>query len=114
MLPYCNFNGVGIIPWGPIAAGQLCRPVGEASTRSDSAKGGPWEVKYSDADKAIVGRVEEVAKKHGKTMAQVALAWAQTKCSSPIVGMSSIKRVEDNILGEYKLTEEEIKYLEEP
>jgi aryl-alcohol dehydrogenase-like predicted oxidoreductase len=110
MNPYCNYNGVGIIPWGPIAGGHLCRPVGVQTTR---AQGG-FRANKSEADKAIIGRVEEVAKKVGRSMAQVALAWAQANCTSPIVGISSIERLDENILGEFKLSEEDRKYLEEP
>jgi aryl-alcohol dehydrogenase-like predicted oxidoreductase len=113
MIPYCNYNGIGLIPWGPIASGQLCRPVGALTARDQ----GTWGLMHgtkSDPDKEIIGRVEEVAKKLGKSMAQVALAWAETKCASPIVGISSVKRLEENILGGWKLSEEDAKYLEEP
>ena len=114
MLPYCNYNGIGLIPWAPLAAGNLCRPLGIDTVRSDVNKNGPMRMQFSDADKAIISRVEELSKKHGTTMAKVALAWTQSKCSSPIIGMSSVKRIEDNILGDFTLGEEDIKYLEEP
>ena len=113
MIPYCDYNGIGLIPWGPIAGGHLCRPVGTETTRAQGAFGASRANK-SDADKEIIRRVEEVAKKHGKSMAQVALAWAEGKCASPIVGISSVKRLEENILGGWKLSEEDRKYLEEP
>ena len=90
MIPYCNAHGIGLIPWGPLAAGDLCRPFSETSTRKESAKGTPFERKFSDADKMIISRVEEIAKKRGWTMTQVALAWIDKKVSSPIVGCSSV------------------------
>jgi len=55
-----------------------------------------------------------VAKKHNVPMAQIAMAWMMPKVSSPIIGMSSPERLEDAIIGDLKLTEEEVKYLEEP
>jgi aryl-alcohol dehydrogenase-like predicted oxidoreductase len=73
MIPYCKAHGIGIIPWGPLAAGALARPLGVETTRSDSAKGTVFESKYSDIDKTIIGRVEELAKKKGCTMSQIAL-----------------------------------------
>jgi aryl-alcohol dehydrogenase-like predicted oxidoreductase len=113
MIPYCNYNGVGLIPWGPIAGGHLCRPVGTETTRGQLLAGS-WRASESDADKEIIRRVEEVAKKFGKSMAQVALAWAESRCTSPIVGINSVKRLEENILGGWKLSEEDCRYLEEP
>ncbi|KAJ7590462.1 NADP-dependent oxidoreductase domain-containing protein [Mycena floridula] len=115
MLPYCRFNGIGIIPWGPLCAGALGRPLNaEASTRAQATIGTPWEPKYTEADKTIIARVEEIAKKRDQSMAQVALAWVGSKVSSPIVGISSVNRLEEAINPSFTLTEEEIKYLEEP
>jgi aryl-alcohol dehydrogenase-like predicted oxidoreductase len=93
MIPYCNAHGIGLIPWGPLQAGDLAHPVAESTTRKDSLKGTPRERKYSEADQAIIGRVEEIAKKRGWKMSEVALAWVATKVSSPIVGCSSVSRV---------------------
>jgi aryl-alcohol dehydrogenase-like predicted oxidoreductase len=114
MIPYCNYNGIGLIPWGPIAGGHLCRPVGTQTTRSLTRGGVSRTDNLSDADKEIIRRVDEVSKRLGKSMAQVALAWAETKCTSPIVGIGSVKRLEENILGGWKLSEEDCRYLEEP
>ena len=57
MIPYCNYNGIGLIPWGPIAGGHLCRPVGMQTTRAQTA--GAWRANKSDVDKEIISRVEE-------------------------------------------------------
>lgn len=106
---------MGIIPWSPVAAGSLTRPLAAApTTRFESEKSLPWGVKFKEGDDQIIQRVEEVAKKKGWSMVQVALAWISTKVASPIVGISSIKRLEENVIPGYVLTEEEIKYLEEP
>lgn len=69
----------------------------------------------TDSDGEIAGRVEEIAEKKGVSMASVATAWSLSKGVSPIIGLSSKKRIDEaceNI--KVKLTEEEIKYLEEP
>lgn len=112
MNAYCNFNGTGLIPWAPVAAGVLCRPLSEsnATTRGETRKSST----FSDADSTIINRVEELAKKKGWTMTQVALAWVGMKVASPIVGMSSIKRIEENIITGMTLDEKEVTYLEEP
>ncbi|KZT53424.1 Aldo/keto reductase [Calocera cornea HHB12733] len=114
MNAFCNYSGVGLIPWGPVAGGHLTRPLGEDSTRSEGTKGTPFELKHTDADKEIIRRVDELAKKKGWNMAQVALAWINTKVTAPIVGISSPARLQEAIIPDKKLTEEEIKYLEEP
>lgn len=110
MNAYCNFNGIGLIPWGPVAAGKLCRPVDANTTSRANTNTQP----FSEADKAVIGRVEELAKKKGWTMTQVALAWINGKVSSPIVGMSSVERVYENIITGMVLDEDENKFLEEP
>lgn len=115
MNAYCNFEQIGLIPWGPLADGFLARPASASDTaRSQATKGSPFERKLNDADKEIIKRVEELSKKKGWKMAQVALAWSASKVASPIVGMSSPQRLDDAIISDKKLTDEEIKYLEEP
>ncbi|KZT62342.1 Aldo/keto reductase [Calocera cornea HHB12733] len=108
---YCEYAGIGLIPWGPVAAGLLARPLEKAT---DTARAKAQQRSLSDADKKIITRVEELAKKKGWTMAQVALAWIDGKCSSPIVGFSSPQRLEEAIIPDKKLTPEDFKYLEEP
>ncbi|KZS91915.1 Aldo/keto reductase [Sistotremastrum niveocremeum HHB9708] len=115
MNAYCNHAGIGLIPWGPLAAGHLARPIGTDETkRIESSKGTPWEKKFSEADKEIIKRVGEIAEKKGWKRGQVALSWIGEKVSSPIVGFSSPQRLEEAIIPDKKLTPEEIKYLEEP
>nr|WOG36155.1 uncharacterized protein [Candida metapsilosis] len=122
MIPFCKENDlskVGIIPWSPIARGVLTRPVGEVSAnkRQDS------DQKFTrlgldaltDADTEIIKRVEKVAKDHGESMAVIATAWVISKGCNPIVGLNSEKRVEDIIKATVvKLSDDEVKYLEEP
>ncbi|KAF2399743.1 Aldo/keto reductase [Trichodelitschia bisporula] len=110
MNPFCAESGVGLIPWAPLYRGHLARPLDAEQTER-----GKTTAPLSDVDKAIIGRVEEVAKKRGWSMGTVALAWTIAKGANPIVGISSIKRLDETIEVTGKsLTEEEIKYLEEP
>ena len=92
MIPYCNHHGIGLIPWGPLHGGDLARPYGSITQRKEETQKGPYAKKYLPQDEVIVKRVEEIAKKRGWTMGQVSLAWAGTKVSSPIVGVSSVSR----------------------
>jgi len=115
MIPYCKAHGIGLIPWSPLAGGTLARPHGLSPTqRAEASKGTMWEEKFTGADIAIVGRVEDIAKKRGWSMAEVALAWVTAKTDSPITGINSLKRLEQVLVKDKALTEEETKYLEEP
>ncbi|KZT60253.1 Aldo/keto reductase [Calocera cornea HHB12733] len=98
MNKYCDFTSVGLIPWSPLAAGQLARPLSQSTAREDSAKGTPFEMKKSEADKEIINRVEKLAKEKGWTMDQVAHAWINTKVALPIIGFSSVARLEEAII----------------
>ncbi|KAG1881123.1 NADP-dependent oxidoreductase domain-containing protein [Suillus subluteus] len=113
MLAYCKHNGIGVIPWAPLAHGVLARPLGTETTRSNSRKGTILKKNLSSADTTIINRVEELAKKKNCKMSQIALAWVASKVSSPIVGISSIQRLQESIIEEIELTPEEIKYMEE-
>ncbi|KAG1745677.1 NADP-dependent oxidoreductase domain-containing protein [Suillus lakei] len=114
MLAYCNHNGIGVIPWAPLAAGVLARPVGTETTRLNSTKGHAFERKVTDGDATIINRVEELSKKKNCKMSQIALAWVASKVSSPIVGISSLQRLGESIVQGVELTPEEMTYLEEP
>ncbi|OSC96861.1 aryl-alcohol dehydrogenase [Trametes coccinea BRFM310] len=115
MFPTLKLFGVGSIPWSPLARGLLTRPVGEDSKRSSV----DWFInRYKNESTVnVVSRVEEVAKKRGISMAQVAIAWILSKpgVTAPIVGTTNLSNLEDILAGiDVKLTEDEIKYLEEP
>ncbi|KAJ8585131.1 Aldo/keto reductase [Rhizopogon salebrosus TDB-379] len=114
MLAYCKHNGIGVIPWAPLASGFLARPVGTETTRRNSAKGTPVERKLIGGDQTIVSRVEEFAKKRNCKMSQIALAWVASKVASPIVGVNSVQRLQESILDGIELTPEEMASLEQP
>ncbi|GME48323.1 putative aryl-alcohol dehydrogenase protein [Neofusicoccum parvum] len=114
MIPFCEATGVAVIPWSPLARGLLAKPAGKGgqSLRGQAdKKGKAWN---ETANMEIVGRVEELAGKKGVSMASVATAWVLQKGCCPIVGLSTVERVEE-IVGvlKVKLTDEEMRYLEE-
>ncbi|KAL4932260.1 aldo/keto reductase [Aspergillus undulatus] len=119
MIPYCHHAGIGLIPWSPLARGLLARPWRSAPTLRESTDGALNMLirnRETEADKAIVERVEEIAKKKGVSMAQVAIAWS-LGCGgeNPILGLSSKERIDEAVESiKVKLTEDERKYLEEP
>ncbi|KIY53406.1 Aldo/keto reductase [Fistulina hepatica ATCC 64428] len=114
MLAYCKFHGIGVIPWGPLNAGALARPVQTPETTRWNATTAWRNANFSDADVQIINKVEEIAKNRGWSMAQVALAWVNSKVASPIVGLSSVKRLEESLIDTFELTEEEREALEKP
>lgn len=113
---YCKKTGVGLIPWGPLATGALARPLSENKTvRAERASERIKDHTTSEADMETINRVEEVAKKKGWTMAQVAYVWSLSKTTSPILGISSEKRLKEFVDAvDFELTAEEKKFLEEP
>ncbi|KAG8757506.1 hypothetical protein FRC12_010287 [Ceratobasidium sp. 428] len=118
MVPTLKMFGVGMIPWSPLARGALTRPLGsQATTRSETDPWASYLPTTREANAAIVNRVEEIAKARNISMAQVAVAWSLSKdyMTAPIIGTTSLKNLEDIIGGiDVKLTEEEIKQLEDP
>uniref|UniRef100_A0A2D3UP21 Related to aryl-alcohol dehydrogenases n=1 Tax=Ramularia collo-cygni TaxID=112498 RepID=A0A2D3UP21_9PEZI len=118
MIPYCKSTGIGLIPWSPVSRGVLCRPWDERTTKRESSDNflqRSIRSRESEADKAIVGRVEEIAKKYGVSMTCVATAWSIRKGCSPIIGLNSKERIEEAVQNaNFVLSEEDAKYLEEP
>lgn len=123
MHPYCRDAGIGIIPWSPLARGLLARPYqaasGEKSVRETTDAFAQMLIgPTTDVDISIIGRVEELAKKKGCSMAQVSMAWSLMKGVNPIIGVNSVKRVDEaaqavTLVANGLLTTEDIKYLEE-
>ncbi|KAK4499712.1 hypothetical protein PRZ48_010230 [Zasmidium cellare] len=113
MIPFCKAEGVGLIPWSPIARGLLTRPWAEQSDRSQhDTKTKKWF--QGDQNQGIVQRVERFAKARGCSMSDVALAWLLHKGTSPIVGLNSIERIAGASKAlAVRLTDSEIRALEE-
>ncbi len=115
MNKFCHETGVGLIPWAPLFRGHLARPLGTDTTRSKTGMPSAMSRGLSDEDEAIIKRVSELAEKHGWKMSQVALAWIIQRGTIPIVGFSNTARIDEacDVKGK-TLTDEEMKYLEEP
>jgi aryl-alcohol dehydrogenase-like predicted oxidoreductase len=119
MNKFCKETGVGLIPWAPLCRGYLARPPSstQISPRSlEEQKMGPvLATGHTESDRVIINRVQELAEKKGWKMSTVALAWINKRVSSPIVGFSSVERIDDALAARGKeLTEDDEKYLEEP
>jgi aryl-alcohol dehydrogenase-like predicted oxidoreductase len=118
MLPLCAAEGIGVIPWSPLARGRLTRAWDEATerTRTDDV-GKTLYTSQVDADRRVVERVGQMAAARGIPRAQVALAWLLHKpeVTSPIVGASNPRQLDDAVAAlEIRLTPAEIASLEEP
>jgi len=116
MNKFCAETGVGLIPWAPLYRGHLARPSSSEDTdRSAATKNHSMFKDGTGPDISIIKRVEELATKHGWKMSQVALAWIIQKGTIPIVGFSNLGRLDEAVDVKGKtLTDEEMKYLEEP
>jgi aryl-alcohol dehydrogenase (NADP+) len=116
MHPLCVDQGIGVIPWSPLARGRLTRDWGEVTNRSEQDDFGR-RLYDERSDRAIVDRVAEVAAERGVPRAQVALAWVLAKpvVTAPIVGVTKDAHLDDAVAAvDLQLTEEEIARLEEP
>ena len=112
MIPLCQDQGVGIIPWSPLARGRLTRSWDTTTSRSETDEWGASL--YRDEDAAVVEKVHAVAQQHGVSRAQVALAWllAQPGVASPIVGITKPEHLTDALASvDLELSNEEIEEL---
>jgi 1-deoxyxylulose-5-phosphate synthase len=115
MHPLCLDQGVGVIPWSPLARGRLARPVLEQRSTTRSGSDPIGDRMYSEADDAVVNAVADVAKSRGLPMAQVGLAWMLHKdaVTAPIVGATKPGHVEDAVAAvDVDLSDDEIAALE--
>ncbi len=115
MLPLCAAEGVGSIPWSPLARGRLTRPWDATTARSETDEFG--STLYREEDEEIVARTLAVAERLGRTPAQVALAWLLSKpvVSAPIVGVTKPRHLADAVAAvDLELADEDIAALEEP
>jgi 1-deoxyxylulose-5-phosphate synthase len=115
MLPLCRDQGIGVIPWSPLARGRLARPWEETTNRSESDAFGSGL--YPEGDRAVVERVAEVAGERGVPMAQVATAWMLSKpgITAPIIGATKPHHLADAIAAvDLTLSDAEVARLEEP
>jgi aryl-alcohol dehydrogenase-like predicted oxidoreductase len=119
MNPLCRDQGVGLIPWSPLARGHLARPPqAEGTKRSATDRFGQTVyAKMPEADRRVLAAVDEVARRRGLPHAQVALAWLLQKdgVAAPIVGATRMEHLETAVAAlDVRLSPEEVAALEAP
>jgi len=118
MMRLCQNQGIGVIPWSPMARGRLSRPWdqrGETKRAGSDEFGKKLYKVTEEADQRVVDRVAEVAAKRGVSMAQIALAWQFSKpyVTAPIIGAIRAQHLDDALAAvELVLTGEEVLLLE--
>jgi aryl-alcohol dehydrogenase-like predicted oxidoreductase len=115
MLPLCADQGVGALPWSPLARGRLTRDWGTVTERSANDNFGSRL--YADGDRTVVEAVTRIAGDRGVPRAQVALAWLlrQNTVAAPIVGAGKPQHIEDAVAAvELELSDKELEELEQP
>ena len=119
MMPLCREEGIGVIPWSPLARGFLAgnrRQAGRENTVRANTDDIAHEMYYADSDFTIADRVVELAKRRGVPPAQIALAWLLAKpgVTSPILGASKLPQLEDAVAAiDLRLDAGEMTFLEE-
>jgi len=124
MIPFCEAEGVGVVPWSPLARGYLARPDKEfldtsrAEYMDENERYAERIRNYrSNGGVEINERVQELATDHGVTMAQIALAWLLHRdvVDAPIIGTTSVEHLEEAVEAlEISLSDSDLAYLEEP
>lgn len=118
MLPLCAAEGLGVIPWSPLARGRLTRDWDTVTARAETDEfGRKLFARTGDADRQVVEAVAKLAAARGIPRAQVALAWVLAKpvVTAPIVGATKTAHLDDAVAAlSVKLTSEEIAALEAP
>jgi aryl-alcohol dehydrogenase-like predicted oxidoreductase len=118
MMGLCAAEGVGVLPWSPLARGRLTRDWGESSDRMETDEvGKKLYTAAEDADRKIVERVTEISVRRDVPRAQIALAWVLQKpaVTSPIIGASKPHHLDDAVAAlSLNLSNDEIAALEEP
>jgi 1-deoxyxylulose-5-phosphate synthase len=117
MLPLCVDEGVGVIPWSPLARGRLTRAWDEATHRSGLDQFGRSLYQQPDSDRQVVDAVGKVAEARGVPRAQVALAWVLSRpgVAAPIVGATRLEHLTDAVAAvDLRLDDDEVTELEAP
>lgn len=118
MLPLAEREGIGAIPWSPLAQGYLARPHEDLTATTRGQDLTYWHEEYlMGGGPEVNDHIEQIAEDKGITMAQVSLAWLlhQDAVDAPIVGTTSVEHLEEAVEAlEIDLSESDIEYLEEP
>ncbi|MDE3203857.1 MAG: aldo/keto reductase [Acidobacteriota bacterium] len=117
MMPLCADQGIGVIPWSPLARGRLTRDWDDTTSRSQTDVFGSNLYDPASSDRTVVERVAEVAAARGVSRAQVALAWMLSKSfvTAPIIGATKPHHLNDAVAAvDLELSPAEVARLEEP
>jgi aryl-alcohol dehydrogenase-like predicted oxidoreductase len=119
MIPLCINEGIGIIPWSPLARGRLARTTPSPATGTVRAENDNYAVELYDqkSDDAVIGAVRKVAALVGKPPAEVAMAWLLSKpgVTAPIIGASKLEHLESAVRAlDVKLSSDQIAEVEAP
>jgi len=118
MIPFCRTEGIGLIPWSPLARGKLARPLQADTVRSRTDEYATrLYAATAESDEKVITRLQQLAGARSVPPARMALAWLLQKpgVTAPIVGASKVQHLEDAVAAvSIKLTGEEAKVLEEP
>ncbi|QQR40738.1 aldo/keto reductase [Devosia rhizoryzae] len=118
MIPLCRSEGVGVIPWSPLARGRLAGRGADASTRSQTDKtAGALYDRSAEQDEAVVAAVRQVAERHDRPLAQIAYAWVASRSgiTAPLVGISKLHQFDDAVAAlDIKLSDEDVAAMEAP
>jgi aryl-alcohol dehydrogenase (NADP+) len=117
MIPLCLDQGVGLLPWSPMARGFFARARNGKETARSQNDAFAAQLYFREEDFAVAERAAEVAQARGVSASQIALAWLLNKphITAPIIGATRMEHLEQAIAAlEIKLSPEEIKRLEEP
>ncbi|MBI3369821.1 MAG: aldo/keto reductase [Burkholderiales bacterium] len=118
MIPLCIDQGVGVIPWSPLARGRLARPWGQSTARMASDEyGATLFARTEQADRRVAEALDTLATQRGVPHAQLALAWLlhQPGLTAPIIGASKPRHLDDAVAAlALSLSADEIKTLEAP
>ncbi len=122
MLPLCDREGIGVIPWSPLARGYLTRPHDEfdrtaRGSEETDGRSGRHETYRDGGGTEINRRIEELAAEYGVTMAQLTIAWHlhNESVTAPIIGVSSIEHLEEAVEAvDISLSDSDREYIGEP
>lgn len=115
MAPLCAEDNIAMTPYSALAGGRLARLPGESTKRLEEDSYAKFKYDATaKQDRIIIGRVAELAQKHGVSMTEISLAWLLAKVTAPVVGVTKLSHIEGAARAvELTLSDAEMKYLEE-
>ncbi len=116
MAMFCHEDNIAMTPYSALASGRLSRLPNEITKRSEEDSYAKFKYDATKAqDEVIIGRVAELAERHGVSMTEISLSWLLTKVTAPVVGATKLHHIEGAVKAvDLELADDEIAYLEEP